>query len=153
MQKKYILPTYLPYFFSDHYRKQTIYFFRPYWYLVLLIINNNQSRGHWILVHLFLYHTWLAMSFAITCYYVQVTKPFQCWGYFLPKHMDAKIIENPLNPVMLVFIGKLFWSIFSDEYLCARVSVILQVFASFRIGQISLQQHRGYKICIKFSFL
>ena len=28
--KKKILPTYLPYFFSDAYRKQTIYFFRPY---------------------------------------------------------------------------------------------------------------------------
>ena len=30
MQKKYFLLTYLPYFFSDRYRKQTIYFFRPY---------------------------------------------------------------------------------------------------------------------------
>ena len=27
--KKMFLPTYLPYFFSDRYRKQTIYFFRP----------------------------------------------------------------------------------------------------------------------------
>ena len=32
------------------------------------------------------------------------TQPFQCWGYFLSKHKDAK---NRLNPVMLVFIGKL----------------------------------------------
>ena len=30
MQKKDFLLTYLPYFFSDRYRKQTIYFFRPY---------------------------------------------------------------------------------------------------------------------------
>ena len=29
MQKKFFLQTYLPYFFSDRYRKQTIYFFRP----------------------------------------------------------------------------------------------------------------------------
>ena len=31
-------------------------------------------------------------------------KHFQCWGYFSPKHKDAKIFGNPLNPVMLVFI-------------------------------------------------
>ena len=29
---------------------------------------------------------------------------FQCLSYFRPKHMDAKIFENHLNPVMLVFI-------------------------------------------------
>ena len=29
MQKKIFLPTYLPYFFSGRYRKQTINFFRP----------------------------------------------------------------------------------------------------------------------------
>ena len=28
-------------------------------------------------------------------------------GYFCPKYKDAKIFENYLNPVMLVFIGKL----------------------------------------------
>ena len=33
-------------------------------------------------------------------------KLFQCWGYFRPKHKDAKIFENHLNPVKLVFIGK-----------------------------------------------
>ena len=33
--------------------------------------------------------------------------PVQCWGYFCPKHKDAKIFENHLNPVMLVFIEKL----------------------------------------------
>ena len=32
-------------------------------------------------------------------------KPFQCWGYFHPKYKAAKIFENHLNPVMLVFIG------------------------------------------------
>ena len=35
--KKNILLTYLPYFFSDRYRKQTIIFFRPYFlYTVML---------------------------------------------------------------------------------------------------------------------
>ena len=28
-------------------------------------------------------------------------------GYFRPKYKDSKIFENHLNPVMLVFIGKL----------------------------------------------
>ena len=37
------------------------------------------------------------------------------------KHKDAKIFENHLNPVMLVFIGKLPLSVLSDEYPCARV--------------------------------
>ena len=31
--------------------------------------------------------------------------PFQCWGYFRPKHKDAKFFEKHFNPVMLVFIG------------------------------------------------
>ena len=29
---------------------------------------------------------------------------FQCWGFFYPKYKDAKLFENHLNPVMLVFI-------------------------------------------------
>ena len=29
-------------------------------------------------------------------------------SYFCPKHKDAKISENHLNPVMLVLIGELF---------------------------------------------
>ena len=32
-------------------------------------------------------------------------------GYFHPMHEDAKIFENHLNPVMLVFIGKVSLSI------------------------------------------
>ena len=30
--------------------------------------------------------------------------PGYCWGYFRPKHKDAKNFENHLNPVILVFI-------------------------------------------------
>ena len=30
---------------------------------------------------------------------------FHCWDYFRPKHKDAKILENHINHVMLVFIG------------------------------------------------
>ena len=33
-----------------------------------------------------------------------VDQPFQSWGYICPKDKDAKIFENHLNPVMLVFI-------------------------------------------------
>ena len=50
---------------------------------------------------------------------------FQCWGHFYLKHKDAKIFENHLNPIMLVFIGYCFPWVLSDEYPCARVSVIL----------------------------
>ena len=38
------------------------------------------------------------------------TLTFWHWGYLRPKHKDAKILENHLNPVMLVFIGKLLLS-------------------------------------------
>ena len=34
--------------------------------------------------------------------YNATIQPFQCWGYFHPKHKDTKIFENP---VMLKFIG------------------------------------------------
>ena len=37
------------------------------------------------------------------------------------KHKDAKIVDNHLNPVMLVFIGKLS---------CARISGVLNHFVS-----------------------
>ena len=36
-----------------------------------------------------------------------VPQPFQCWGYFRPKHKNANISKNHRNPIMLVFIGKL----------------------------------------------
>ena len=58
MQKKKILPTYLPYFFQT-------------------VTGNKQL--------LFL--------------------GLMQWGYFHPKHKDATIFENHLNPVMLVSIG------------------------------------------------
>ena len=37
---------------------------------------------------------------------IGLTPSLQCWGYFCLKHKNAKIVENHLNPVMLVFIGK-----------------------------------------------
>ena len=36
--------------------------------------------------------------------------PFQYWRYISPKHTDTKTFKNYLNPVMLVFIGKLLLS-------------------------------------------
>ena len=50
-----------------------------------------------------------------------------------PKHKDAKIYVNHLNPVMLVFIRKLSLNGYSS------------VFASFCIGKINHQQQKGYK--------
>ena len=61
MQKKYFLPTYLPYFFSDRYRKQTISFFRPNQHFTKGQFNNsinhyifNQLINKQIKVHVFL---------------------------------------------------------------------------------------------------
>ena len=51
---------------------------------------------------------------------------------------------------MLVFIGiDKYPRVLSNEYLCARLSIIFQVFASCCIGQISLQQQKGYKARVK----
>ena len=52
--------------------------------------------------------------------YSQCSKywPFQCWGYFHTKHKNAKIFENHLNSVMLVFIGKLSLSTFRCVSIC-----------------------------------
>ena len=44
-----------------------------------------------------------------------------------PKHKDAKIFENHLNPVILVFIDNSRWVLW-DEYPYARGSVIFQGF-------------------------
>ena len=54
---------------------------------------------------------------------------------------NGKKIENYLNPVMLVSIGKLS---LSTLIWFARVSVNFKVFASFCIGQINQErQHKG----------
>ena len=66
-------------------------------------------------------------------------KPFQCWGNFRPKHRDAKLFENHLNPVILAIVR-----LVSDKYPCARVSMIFQFFSSFCIIKVySRQQHKG----------
>ena len=49
-------------------------------------------------------------------------KPTQCWGYFPPKHKNAKIFEKHLNPVMLVLIGKLSLSSFRWVPMCHGLS-------------------------------
>ena len=46
-------------------------------------------------------------------------QPFKCWDYFCPKHKDATIFENRLNPVMLVlilFFSKLANSLLSNSW-------------------------------------
>ena len=65
--------------------------------------NKRDSSAHhkhssWLTIYVTLYFSGETFSH---------TWPFQCWGYFCPKDKDATIFENYLNPVMLVFIGKL----------------------------------------------
>ena len=42
----FLPPTYLPYFFSDRYRKQTVYFFRPNENNYNIIIENNKNDNN-----------------------------------------------------------------------------------------------------------
>ena len=69
--------------------------------------------------------------------------PFRCWGYFHPKHKDATIFENHLNPVILVFIGKLSMSTVRWVPMSQGFSHFSGFFASFCICQISHQHHMG----------
>ena len=69
------------------------------------------------------------------------TQPFLCWGYFHPKHKDAKIFENYLNPVVELFFEKLSLSTLSTNVPC--FGYFSSFFASFCVGQISHQQQKG----------
>ena len=60
--------------------------------------------------------------------------PFQCWGYFRLKHRDAKIFRKSSKPCHVGIHWITRW-VLSDEYLCARVLVISEVFASFCIAK------------------
>ena len=62
---------------------------------------------------------------------------------FYPTHKDAKIFENHFNTVIVLFIGVL-----SDEYPCARVSIIFHSLHNFCIGQISNHQQSSVGVCI-----
>ena len=53
------------------------------------------------------------------------------------KHKEAKIFENHLNPVILVFIGNLSLSTLRWVPICQGFSHISGFFASLCIGQIS----------------
>ena len=64
-------------------------------------------------------------------------------NWLRPGLLAKTMIEKYLNPVMLVFIGYISLE-YSDEYPCAKVSVIFfSFFASLCDGQISYQQHHG----------
>ena len=61
---------------------------------------------------------------------------------------DAKIFENHLNPVRLVFFnGKLSLSTQISTHV-SRFQSFFRLFASFCIGQISRHQHKG---CLTFN--
>ena len=68
---------------------------------------------------------------------------YQCWGHFDPKNKDPKIFENYLNPVMLVFIGKVLKSTLRWVPICKGFNHFFRIFELFCIGQSSDQQHKG----------
>ena len=51
-----------------------------------------------------------------TTYANFIVEPFQCWGYFRPKHKDFE--KKHLNPAMLVFIEWLSLSTFRWVPIC-----------------------------------
>ena len=69
--------------------------------------------------------------------------PSNASGYFCPKHKDEKIFENHLNPVMLVFIGKLSPSTLRWVPMCQGFCHFSGYFASFCLGKISHHKHKG----------
>ena len=74
-------------------------------------------------------------------------KPFQCWGYFRPKHYDAKIFEKHVNPVMLLFIGKLSMSTLRWVPTCQGCShfkVFLHHFVLVKFCTSSIRVHLLY---------
>ena len=76
-------------------------------------------------------------------YFQSEPQTFKCWGYFFPKHKDAKIFEKHLNPIMLVFLDS-YRRVLLDEFPgCLGFIHFSSFFASFSIFQISNQQHNG----------
>ena len=94
--------------------------------------DNEASTKLGILTHGIMKHG-LEIKGSLSFYDVHVS--------ILSKAQECKDFKNHLNPVMLVFIGKLLLS--SLRWVpYARVSVIFRFFASFCIGQISQQQRK-----------
>ena len=80
----------------------------------------------------------------------------KAWGYIRPmlrllssKAHEHKDVWKPSKPYCVGIHWSSRW-VLSDEYPFARVSIIFRIFASFHIGQISHQQHKGQR---KFPWL
>ena len=72
-----------------------------------------------------------------------ITKPFQCWDYFCPKHKNAKIFETHLNPVMFGIHLKDLAEYSQMSTQVPGFQSFSSFFASFCTGQISHLQHKG----------
>ena len=79
--------------------------------------------------------------------------PFQCWGYFRPKHKDAKIFDNHLNMVVLVFIEKLSLSTLRWVPMCQSFSLfqscLLQYSVLAKLSTSSIRVKNS--CCVTFS--
>ena len=69
--------------------------------------------------------------------------PFQCWGYFRPKHKNANYFENHQNPVMLVFIGKLLMSTLRWVPICQGFGHFSGFLHHFLLPQVATSSLRG----------
>ena len=91
------------------------------------------------------------MSYLLSCWpyppyiidnYTVHALTLQCCGCFRPKHMDAKIFENHLNLVILVFIGKLSLSTLIWVPICQgfwHFSVFLHHFVMAKLATSSIR--------------
>ena len=64
--------------------------------------------------------------------------------------LQTFFLKNNLNPIMLVFIGQL---LLNNSHMSTHVpgfQSFFRIFASFCIGQISYQQHKGLKNTVHF---
>ena len=71
-----------------------------------------------------------------------MTWPFKCWGYFHPKHKNPKIFENHLNPVVLVFIGKLSLSTLRKVPICQGFSHFSGFLHHFVLAKVTTSSTR-----------
>ena len=82
----HILETHMRHFTSDQFKITTRLHCTMYWKFTANAIRYVNSCNHFM-----------------SCFHL-LYLPFQCLGYFPPKHKDSNTFESHLDPVMLVFI-------------------------------------------------